>query len=135
VGSSSHFLVQEILKRHGLDPVRDVTILGVGTTANRYQALQSGAIDATNLTPPFNFRAQEIGLRELVAYVKEDYLVEPAGAIVVRENLFQSDPHLIEKVVQGDAQGFALHTAESRPHDPDTGAAHEDRGGDRRQDL
>jgi NitT/TauT family transport system substrate-binding protein len=106
VGSSSHFLVQEILKRHGLDPTRDVAILGVGTTANRYQALQSGAIDATNLTPPFNFRAQEIGLRELVAYVKEDYPVEPAGAIVVRENLFQSDPQLIEKFVRGTLKGL-----------------------------
>jgi NitT/TauT family transport system substrate-binding protein len=106
VGSSSHFLVQEILKKHSLDPVRDVTILGVGTTANRFQALQSGAIDATNLTPPFNFRAQEIGLRELVAYVKQDYLVEPAGAIVVRENLFQSDPQLIEKVIRGTLKGL-----------------------------
>ncbi len=81
VGSSTHFLVQGILKRDGLDPTRDVAILGVGTTASHYQALQTGAIDATNLTPPFNFRAQEAGLRELVAFVKEDYLVEPAGAI------------------------------------------------------
>jgi NitT/TauT family transport system substrate-binding protein len=106
VGSSSHFLVQEILKRRGLDPTRDVTILGVGTTANRYQALQSGAIDATNLTPPFNFRAQESGMRELVAFVKEDYLVEPAGAIVVRESLFQSDPHSIEKIIRGTLKGL-----------------------------
>lgn len=106
VGSSTHFLVQEILKRHGLDPTRDVAILGVGTTANRYQALLSGAIDATNLTPPFNFRAQESGLRELVAFVKEDYLVEPAGAIVVRESLFQSDPYLIEKVIRGTLKGL-----------------------------
>jgi len=45
-------------------------------------------------------------LRELVAYVKEDYLVEPAGAIVVRENLFQSDPQLIEKVVRGTLKGL-----------------------------
>jgi ABC-type nitrate/sulfonate/bicarbonate transport system substrate-binding protein len=64
-----------------IDPTRDVAILGVGTTASHYQALQTGAIDATNLTPPFNFRAQEAGLRELVAFVKEDYLVEPAGTI------------------------------------------------------
>ena len=106
VGSSIHFLVQEILKRDGLDSTRDVTILGVGTTANRYAALQSGTIDATNLTPPFNFKAQESGLRELVAFVKQDYLVEPAGAIVVRENLFQSDPLLIEKFVRGTLKGL-----------------------------
>ena len=106
VGSSIHFLVQEILKRDGLDSTRDVTILGVGTTANRYAALQSGTIDATNLTPPFNFKAQESGLRELVAFVKQDYLVEPAGAIVVRENLFQSDPLLIEKFIRGTLKGL-----------------------------
>ena len=106
VGSSIHFLVQEILKRHGLDATRDVTILGVGTTGNRYTALQSGTIDATNLTPPFNFKAQESGLRELVAFVKQDYLVEPAGAIVVRENLFQSDPLLIEKFIRGTLKGL-----------------------------
>jgi NitT/TauT family transport system substrate-binding protein len=113
IGSSSQFLVQEILKRHGLDSGRDVTILGVGTTANRYAALQTGTIDATNLTPPFNFRAQESGLRELVAYVEQDYLVEPAGAIVVRENLFQSDPLLLEKFIRGTLKGL-LHIRQNR---------------------
>jgi NitT/TauT family transport system substrate-binding protein len=106
VGASAHFLVQEILKRHGLDPARDVTILGVGTTATRYAALQSGTIDATNLTPPFNFKAQESGLRELIAYVKEEYLVEPAGAIVVRDQLFQSDPLLLQKFIGATLKGL-----------------------------
>ena len=113
IGASTQFLVQKILKRHGLDSARDVTILGVGTTANRYAALQSGTIDATNLTPPFNFRAQESGLRELVAFVKEDYLTEPAGAIVVRENLFQSDPLLMEKFIRGTLKGL-LYVRQNR---------------------
>jgi NitT/TauT family transport system substrate-binding protein len=106
IGASTQFLIQEILKRYGLDPAHDVTILGVGTTANRFAALQGGTVDATNLTPPFNFKAQESGLRELVAFVKEDYLVEPAGAIVVRENLFRSDPLLVEKFIRGTLKGL-----------------------------
>jgi ABC-type nitrate/sulfonate/bicarbonate transport system substrate-binding protein len=69
-------------------------------------ALQSGIVDATNLTPPFNFKALESGLRELVAFVKEDYLVEPAGAIVVRESLFQSDPRLMEKFIKATLKGL-----------------------------
>jgi len=96
-----------------LDSARDVTILGVGTTANRYAALQSGTIDATNLTPPFNFKAEESGLRELVAFVKQDYLTEPAGAIVVRESLFQSDPLLMEKFIRGTLKGL-LHIRQNR---------------------
>jgi NitT/TauT family transport system substrate-binding protein len=113
IGASAHFLVQEILKRHGLDSTRDVTILGVGTTANRYAALQGGTVDATNLTPPFNFKAQESGLRELVAFVNEDYLVEPAGAIVVRDSLFRSDPLLVEKFIRGTLKGL-LHIRQNR---------------------
>jgi ABC-type nitrate/sulfonate/bicarbonate transport system substrate-binding protein len=85
----------------------------VGTTANRYAALQSGTIDATNLTPPYNFKAQEAGLRELVAFVKEDYLVDLAGTIVVRESLFQSDPAVIEKLIRGMLKGL-FHIRQSR---------------------
>ena len=106
IGASTQFLIQEILKRNGLDPARDVTILGVGTTANRFAALKAGTIEATNLTPPFNFRAQDEGLREIVAFVKQDYLVEPAGAIVVRDHLLQSDPRLVEKVAKGTLKGL-----------------------------
>ena len=112
VGASLYFLILEILKRHGLD-ANDVTLLGVGTTANRYAALQSGAIDATNLTPPYNFRAQDAGLRELVAFVKEDYLMDLAGTVVVREDLFQSDPVLIEKCLRGALKGL-LHIRQRR---------------------
>lgn len=113
VGASAHFLILEILKRYGLDGAREATILGVGNTANRYMSLQSGAIDATNLTPPFNFRARDAGLRELIAFVKEDYLVEPAGAIVVRQSLFQSDPVLLEKFVRATLKGL-LHIRHNR---------------------
>jgi NitT/TauT family transport system substrate-binding protein len=113
VGGSAHFLVMEILKRHGLDASREVTVLGIGTTATRYAALANGTIDATNLTPPFNFRAQETGFRELVAYVKQDYLVEPQGAIVVREGLLQSDPSLMEKFIRGTLKGL-LHIRQDR---------------------
>jgi len=113
IGGSAHFLVLEILKRYGLDVPRDVTVLGAGTTAHRYAALVNGTIDATNLTPPFNFKAQEAGLRELVAFVKEDYLVEPAGAIVIRESLLQSDPGLMDKFIRGTLKGL-LHIRQNR---------------------
>jgi ABC-type nitrate/sulfonate/bicarbonate transport system substrate-binding protein len=94
------------MKRYGLDGGHDATVLAVGTTASRYAALLSGTVDATNLTPPFNFKAQELGLRELVSFVKEDYLVEPTGTIATRENLFRSDPALVEKFVRGTFKGL-----------------------------
>ena len=113
VGSSLYFLILEMLKRHGLDAAHDVTLIGSGTTANRYAALQSGIIDATNLTPPYNFKAQDSGLREVVALVKEDYLIDLAGTIVVREDLFQSNPILLEKCLGSTVKGL-LHIRQRR---------------------
>lgn len=52
-------------------------------------------------------------MRELVAFVKEDYLVEPAGAIVVRENIFRSDPNLMETFIRGTLKGL-LHIRQNR---------------------
>src|SRR6185503_6263006 len=69
--------------------------------------------DATNLTPPFNFKAQDAGLRELLSFVKEDYLVEPGGAIVVRDQLLQSDPLLLQKLLRGALKGL-LHIRHNR---------------------
>jgi NitT/TauT family transport system substrate-binding protein len=106
IGGSFHFLIMEVLKRHGLNGGHDATVLAVGTTASRYGALVSGAVDATNLTPPFNFKAQEAGFRELVSFVKEDYLIEPTGTIAIRESLLQSDPGLLEKFVRGTLKGL-----------------------------
>ena len=113
VGSSLYFLILEMLKRHGLDAAHDVTLIGSGTTANRYAALQSGIIDATNLTPRYNFKAQDSGLREVVAFVKEDYLIDLAGTIVVREDLFQFNPILLEKCLRSTVKGL-LHIRQRR---------------------
>jgi ABC-type nitrate/sulfonate/bicarbonate transport system substrate-binding protein len=107
IGGSPHFLILEVLKKYGVDGNRDATVLAVGTTANRYAALVNGTVDATNLTPPFNFKAEESGFRELVSFVKEDYLVEPAAGIVIRDALFQSDPILVEKFVRGTLKGLS----------------------------
>ena len=52
-------------------------------------------------------------MRELVAFVKEDYLVDLAGTIVVRESLFQSDPAVIEKLIRGMLKGL-FHIRQSR---------------------
>jgi len=134
VGSSLYFLILEMLKRHGLDAAHDVTLIGSGTTANRYAALQSGIIDATNLTPRYNFKAQDSGLREVVAFVKEDYLIDLAGTIVVRRPLsVQSHPP--GKMSEEYGQGFAPHPPKTRDYSSRSGEVDEDPGKSCRQSL
>ena len=58
---------------HNMKPA-DVDYVFAGATAARFQALQSGAIDATILLPPFSFQAEANGFSNLgliADYVKD----------------------------------------------------------------
>ena len=51
-GSSTHNLVKQLLAKAGLDPMKDVSVIGVGLGATAITALKSGQIDAISNTDP-----------------------------------------------------------------------------------
>jgi sulfonate transport system substrate-binding protein len=51
-GSSTHNLVKQLLTKGGLDPNKDVAVIGVGLGATAINALKSGQIDAISNTDP-----------------------------------------------------------------------------------
>jgi NitT/TauT family transport system substrate-binding protein len=105
IGSGPDSLLREILRRNGLEGGRDVAILSLGVMPTIYSGLQSGAVDAAMLSPPFTFRAEEDGFRELIAFIKQD-LVELQGSILSREAFLQSDSATVEKFVRATYKGF-----------------------------
>jgi NitT/TauT family transport system substrate-binding protein len=56
--------LNRIAEAHGLKD-GDYDIVVVGNTAQRFAALQSGAVDATMLVPPVNFIAEKAGFRNI----------------------------------------------------------------------
>lgn len=105
IGSGPATLLIEILKRNGLEGGRDVAILSLGRMPDIAAGLFSGAVDAAMIAPPFHVTAQEAGYRELVSFLKEDF-VELQGSIVVREEIFKSDPVMLEKFVRASLKGL-----------------------------
>ncbi|HUK39882.1 MAG TPA: ABC transporter substrate-binding protein [Candidatus Acidoferrales bacterium] len=105
LGSGPATLLLEYLKKHGLDGTRDLTILSLGVTPTRFAALSNGSVDAAILIPPFTFAAEEAGLRELVSFIKEDF-VELQGSIILRDELLKSDPLLVEKFTRATLKGL-----------------------------
>jgi NitT/TauT family transport system substrate-binding protein len=57
-GSLGDFLERYILKKHGLDPVKDVIMLAIGNQPDRLQALFNGAVDAVDLSHPADRQAE-----------------------------------------------------------------------------
>ncbi|HTF93629.1 MAG TPA: ABC transporter substrate-binding protein [Verrucomicrobiae bacterium] len=105
LGSGPDNLLRETLKRNGMEGGRDATILALGLPSTVATALRAGTVDAGTISPPFNFMVKEAGFRELVSYLKEDF-VELQGSILVNDKLFQSDPALVEKFVRGTLKGL-----------------------------
>jgi NitT/TauT family transport system substrate-binding protein len=113
IGAAADSALREFLARYGLEAGRDVVILSIGVGSTRFISLQNGSVDAAMLTTPWNFKASESGLRELVSFVKQD-LIRLNGSIVAREALLQSDRPGVEKFIRATEKGF-LSTLHNRP--------------------
>jgi ABC-type nitrate/sulfonate/bicarbonate transport system substrate-binding protein len=70
-----------------------------------YGGLQSGIVDAAMLSPPFTFRAEDNGFREIFAFTKQD-LIEPQGSILLRQAFLQADQVTVEKFIRATYKGF-----------------------------
>ncbi|HVR88945.1 MAG TPA: ABC transporter substrate-binding protein [Candidatus Limnocylindria bacterium] len=65
IGSSSDIATRVLLKRLGLDPTKDVTIIAVGSTDTRTAALLSGAIQAAVTLVPDTLLVEDKGFKPL----------------------------------------------------------------------
>jgi ABC-type nitrate/sulfonate/bicarbonate transport system substrate-binding protein len=71
LGSLGDFLFKYILRKHGLDPNREITWLSMGAPPERLQALFSGVVDATEASYPYDLQGERKGFRILFDARKE----------------------------------------------------------------
>jgi ABC-type nitrate/sulfonate/bicarbonate transport system substrate-binding protein len=93
-GITSMYLAR-MLAAHNMK-LDDVDRVFAGATAARFQALQSGAIDATILLPPFSFQAEAAGYSNLglVADFAKDL---PFTGAAVNKNWAGKNPDLVRR--------------------------------------
>src|SRR5687767_7528013 len=86
---------ERMMAAHNMKP-GDVDFVFTGATAARFQALQSGAVDATVLLPPFSFSAEAAGYNNLglVADFVKDL---PFTAAAVNKNWAGKNPDLLRR--------------------------------------
>ena len=71
-GSSADFGMRAMLKRVGVDPLKEATILQIGDEPARIAAIKSGNIDGTVANAPFGIEAERLKLNVLADSVKMD---------------------------------------------------------------
>lgn len=97
VGRKSDLIARVILRRAGLDPVKDVEIVPVGFSPQRAAALYQNYIQGAPLVPAIAAEARRIGLR--VIEVGEVQLL--TDLLMTNRSRVEKDPELIRKLLQG----------------------------------
>jgi NitT/TauT family transport system substrate-binding protein len=115
-GSGTDTAVRLVLKRFGLDPVKDLTILQLGTQPSRVQALAAGAIDATIVSPPLDIAAKKQGYQILVN-IADLGIPYPQQVIETTDHFTRENPHTVKNFLKGFIEGIryvATHKEETK---------------------
>jgi NitT/TauT family transport system substrate-binding protein len=90
-GSSADFGLRALLKRLGIDPAKDVSILQIGDEPARVAALLSGNIDGSVANAPFGNEAERLKLNVVADSVKMDIPFFNTGLLGSKKYLDQQE--------------------------------------------
>jgi NitT/TauT family transport system substrate-binding protein len=97
-------LLRRILIQGGLQPDKDVVVLNMGGTPERYAALKSGTIAASMLSAPHSLRAEKDGFTRIA--VTRDYVDVPGTALVVHADRIKKQPALIKRFMRASLRAM-----------------------------
>ena len=102
-GSSTHNLVKQLLTKAGLDPNKDVAIVGVGIGAGAVAAMKNGQIDGISNVDPVMTKLEMDRTIKVVADTRTRKGTQeiwgaplPAGCLYAPEAFVQKYPHVVQ---------------------------------------
>ena len=105
-GSSTHNLVKQLLVKGGLDPNKDVSVIGVGLGATAINAIKSGQIDAISNTDPVITKLEQDNAIKVLADTRTVKGTEaawgallPAGCLHAAIEFVQKNPNTVQALV------------------------------------
>ena len=109
VGSLEYGWLKELLPKFGLQLERDVTFVPVGATSTRFTALRAGTIDASPLSPPSSFLAQDAGFPVLLRTA--DHLEDIQASIVATDERLTRQGDLVRRFMRATVKGQRVYLA------------------------
>ena len=106
IGGSGYVAAQYALRKLGLDPDKDVTMLQIGDFGARLASLAAGTVQGTLLLPPFTLRARDLGLRPLYDLVGSG-IQYPINQITARQSFIKSQRETVKNFMRGFVAGLA----------------------------
>jgi len=104
LGSTTHLVAESILRRFGLEPGRDVSLLPSGDSPGRVVALETGRVQAAINTPPYNIVGAKKGFKILLW--AKDHVAIPQNAVIVTDKRLRESRDQVKKMIKGTIEGL-----------------------------
>ena len=117
-GTQSDLASRIALRRAGIDPERDITMVQTGGPAETISAMVAGKVQAAAITPPATLQARKAKLKDLVDLSKLDVEYHVNGVVTTRKFLRSNEDtvrRFLKAYIEGAVRGmkdkpFALKT-------------------------
>jgi NitT/TauT family transport system substrate-binding protein len=105
-GSSSDFVARFALRKLGLDPEKDVTLVSVGSPVTRQAAMEAGVVQATVHVHPSTFIAQKKGFNVLADVAALGMAYQHTG-VATTHRFIKENPEIVRAYVRSQVE--AVH--------------------------
>ncbi|MGH7874555.1 MAG: ABC transporter substrate-binding protein [Candidatus Binatia bacterium] len=104
-GALSDLVIRRYIKKYGLDPAKDVTIVQVGGIPELLAAMKAGAISGGSLSPPVLTAAKKAGFKEFGDFESLDYKY-PAVAVATTRSFIQRQRATALNFLRAEIEGI-----------------------------
>jgi NitT/TauT family transport system substrate-binding protein len=103
-GTQSDLASRIALRKAGIDPERDITMVQTGGPAETISAMVAGKVHAAAVTPPATLQARRVKLKELVDLSKLDVEYHVNGVVTTRKFL-KSNEETVRRYLRAYIEG------------------------------
>lgn len=107
-GSLTDQLTRHALRKHGLDPDKDVMVRQIGPSSAALQAMKSGRLGAGVLSAPFKWSALESGLTRLAVQTEEISPQWPKHTFIAKKAFLDKYPNTIRALLRAHVAAIRL---------------------------
>jgi NitT/TauT family transport system substrate-binding protein len=106
VGGTADVALRSFLRKHNIDPDKDVTIVATGDPTTSQAALVSGAVQGSLSVPPNSIKAEAAGTRPL-ADLASEHIPNAQNSVTVQRTWLDANRPTAQKLVDSLVQGLA----------------------------
>ena len=111
-GSAPDISVRYALRKHNINPDKDLTLIQLGFMGTVAAGLQGGSIDGAVVSPPTQFAIDKAGFKELISITDMNFAF-PNPALVAVGSIIKSRPEVITRFIRAYVRG--IHRARTDP--------------------